>query len=311
MLKCILTVGVPSSGKSTWAKAEVAKDPENWIRVNNDDLRAMANGSVFSADYEKFIADTRKFIIKEAFKRNKNVIIDNVNSSKRSWEDVCKIAKEANKDIFVTEKPFYLNLDELLSRDAARTGTAKVGEEVVKKFWKQLGGKQFAHYKAKVEVFKKRDYPADRDVEPIKQDKSLPRCVVFDNDGTISLLNGRNPYDASTCDKDLPHTHVIECMKLYYMAGYKIFFVSGRDEKDREPTEKFYKKHFPEVQYELYMRPAGNSEKDVIIKERIFNEHIKDKYYISGWFDDRLQIVKWLYSSGLPVFRVNDPEASF
>lgn len=312
MLKCILTMGAPSSGKSTWAKAEVAKDPFHFVRINNDDLRSMMNGSVFSTGYETLITATRNLLIREAFKKNKSVILDNVNSNKRHFESACKIAKEMNCDIQVFEKPFYLELDELISRDAKREGTAKVGEAVIKKFWKDLGGKQFAFYHSKNEIFTKRSVSTDRDVSPMAQDKTLPRAVIFDNDGTISLIHsGRSPYDASTCDLDAPHEHVIECMRNYYELGYKILFVSGRENKDREPTEKFYKQYFPEVKYELFMRPTGDMRKDVLIKEEIFNEKIKGKYFVAGWFDDRLQIVKWLYESGFPVFRVNDPEATF
>lgn len=311
MIKCILTVGCPASGKSTWAKAEVAKDPSNWVRINNDDLRAMMNGSVWSADYEKMITDARNYLIRDAFKRGKNVIIDNVNANRRHFDDVCKIAKSVNADIQVMEKAFYEDLDVLLDRDSKREGKAKVGEDVVKKWFKELGGKQHKFYKPRVEIYTATK-GMNKNVEPMVQDESLPRAVIFDNDGTISLIHsGRSPYDASTCDLDDPHLHVIECMKLYYNAGYKILFVSGREDKDREPTERFYKEHFPEVKYELFMRPTGDMRKDVIIKEEIFNEHIKGKYYVAGWFDDRLQVSKWVYENGLPLFRVNDPEAVF
>jgi predicted kinase len=312
MLKCILCVGAPACGKSTWAKAEIARAPNDWVRVNNDDIRAMLNGSVYSADYEKLITDTRLFLIREAFKRNKSVIIDNVNANKRHWEDACRLAKEANKDIQVFEKFFCEDLEVLLERDAKREGKAQVGPEVVKKWFKELGGKQFKFSKPKVEIFTQRNKAVDRIIQPMQQNESLPRAVIFDNDGTISLIHsGRSPYDASTCDLDAPHPHVIECMKLYFNAGYKILFVSGREEKDRAPTERFYQQHFPEVKYELFMRPTGDMRKDVIIKEEIFTNHIKPNYYIAGWFDDRLQVSKWVYESGLPLFRVNDPEANF
>jgi len=311
MIKVILCVGAPASGKSTWARTEVAKDPLNYVRINNDDIRAMTNGSEYSFEYENIITNTRNFLIREALKRNKNVIVDNVNANKRHWEDVCRIAKEMNKDVQVFQKLFYVELEDLLERDATREGRARVGEEVVVKFFKQLGGKQFKFSKPKVETFVAAG-GKDRDVKPMVQDESLKRAAIFDNDGTISLIHsGRSPYDASTCDLDAPHNHVIECMKLYYKMGYKIIFVSGREEKDRAPTEKFYKQHFPEVEYELFMRATGDTRKDVLIKEEIFNNHIKDKYYVAGWFDDRLQIVKWLYEAGFPVFRVNDPESNF
>lgn len=312
MIKIFLTKGAPASGKSTWAKAEVAKDPLQYLHINNDDLRASFNGSIYSADYEKLITDTRSFLIREGLKRDLNIIIDNVNANNRHWKTTCKIAEESNKDVQVLEKLFYEDLEVLLERDAKREGKAQVGELIVKKWFKELGGKQFKFSRPKVEIFTRRSKAADRYVEPMKQDESLPRAVIFDNDGTISLVHpGRSPYDASTCDLDAPHKHVIECMKLYHDAGYKILFVSGREDKDRAPTERFYQQYFPEVKYKLFMRPTGDMRKDVIIKEEIFNAHIKDQYFVAGWFDDRLQIVKWLYNSGFPVFRVGDPEASF
>lgn len=317
MITVLLLKGAPASLKTTWAKKEIATDPQNYIRVNNDDLRQSFNGSVFGSDYEKMITETRLFLIKEGLKRNLNVIADNVNANKRHWEDCVKICKEANKEILLTEKLFYEDLEVLLERNAKREGIDRVPDEVVIKFWKQLGGTQFKSYQAKKEIFTKRDVPYDRFVEPIKFDNTLQKAAIFDNDGTIARpINSegkkRNPYNAETADEDTPILHTIEAMRLYYKAGYKIIFVSGREEKDRAPTERFYKKHFPDIeQYELYMRPTGNSDKDVIIKERIYKEHIEGKYRVAAWFDDRLQIMEWLYNSGFPCFRVGDPHSSF
>lgn len=309
MQKIILTVGIPASSKTTWAKNTIAKDPNNWVRISNDDLRAMMNDSVWSQEYEKIITDCRNYLIRDALKRGKNIIIDNLNLNKRHWQTICQIAKGVNTDIQIYEKHFYIDLKDAIERDSKREGKAKVGEEVIKKWWKESGKEQFKFYKSRVEIFRKSSCSSN--FEPIVQDESLPHAIVFDNDGTISLLNGRNPYDASTCDQDSPHTHVIECMKLYYNAGYKILFLSGREDKYREPTKRFYKKHFPEVEYELFMRASGDRRKDVIIKEELYNNHIKDKYYVAGWFDDRLQVCRWIYDNGLPLFRVGDPEANF
>lgn len=311
MIKVEILVGIPGSGKSTYAKQVIAKDPNNWVRINNDDLRAMMNGSVWSQDYEKIITDTRNYLIRDAAKRGKNIIIDNLNLNKRHWNDICEIIKSANVAANIYEKPFYIELDEAIARDSKRDGKAKVGEEIIKKWWKESGGKQFKHYHHRIMIINATK-GMNKNIAPMVQDESLPRAVIFDNDGTISLIHSdRSPYDASTCDFDDPHKHVIECMKLYYSAGYKILFVSGREEKDRAPTERFYQEHFPEVKYELFMRPTGDMRKDVIIKEEIFNTHIKNKYFIAGWFDDRLQVCKWIYENGLPLFRVNNPEAIF
>lgn len=310
-IKILVLKGVPASGKSTFCRDLMKKEPGQWKRINNDSLREAIDFSVFSTENETMIRNLRNHMLREFVKHGHNVLIDNVNASKRNWNEIVKIASEANRDIFLTEKPFYIDLEEAIVKDALREGNAKVGKEVITKLWKQLGGKQFSFSKPKIEVFKKRTTPLDKNWVQAIQDESLPRCVIFDNDGTVALPNGRNPYDASTCDQDLPHPHVIECLKLYAKAGYKIIFVSGRQEKDTDPTIKFYQKYFPEIEYELFMRTTGDMRKDVVIKEEIFEKHIKNQYYVAGWFDDRLQVCRWIYENGLPLFRVNDPEACF
>jgi predicted kinase len=307
-----LCKGAPASGKSFWAKQEVAKNPNEIVRINNDDLRAMANGSVWSADYEKIIAETRKFMIKEAIRRNKSVILDNVNAGKRHWEDVCKIAKEANRDIKVYEKVFYEELEVLLERDAKREGKARVGEEVVHKWYKELGAKQFKHYHPRVEIFTKRDYTLDRMVEPMAQDPNNPRAIICDLDGSLAIVGDRSPYSAENCHLvDRPNPHVVETVKLYHGNGYKIIFCSGRMERDREPTVKFIEQHLPDVEYMLLMRPNNDTRKDAIIKEEIFNEHIKDKFFVHMVMDDRISVCRLWYNLGLNLLRVGDPDADF
>lgn len=309
MLKCILTVGIPSSGKSTWAKSEVAKDPNNWVRVNNDQLRDMMNGSVWSQDYEKMITDARNYLIRDALKRGKNLIIDNLNLNKRHFDEACKIAKSMNADIQVFEKVFYIEIEEAMERNAKREGAARVPDEVMKKWYKESGKEQFKFYKPRVEIFTKQNH-ADRNVEPMVQDKSLPRAIICDIDGSICKIVNRSPYDTARCLDDVPNAHVVELVQLYYKSGFKIIFCSGRDEEFRELTQQWLDAH-TDVGYKLFMRPNNDKRKDVIVKEEIFNNHIKGKYFVAGWFDDRLQIVKWLYETGFPVFRIGDPEASF
>lgn len=304
--------GAPASGKSFYCHELMTKEPTQWKRINNDGLRAAIDFSIYSFENEKVIRSMRDHMLKEFLRKGFNVTVDNVNANKRHFDDVCKVVSKLNLDVQVFEKAFYCPLQELIERDSKRIGIAKVGEDVVRKFFNDLGKDQFKHYKPRHEVFTKRTAAAEGHWAPMQQNPELPRAIVFDNDGTISRIHsGRSPYNAETCDQDIPNDHVIECMRMYFRAGYKILFVSGREEKDRVPTERFYKKHFPEVEYELYMRPTGSNEKDVIIKEHIYNKSIKDRYYISAWFDDRLQIVRWLYNSGFPVFRVGDPEADF
>lgn len=314
MLKIILTIGAPACGKSTWAKAEVAKDPANYVRINNDDLRAMMNGSVWSAEYEKMITDTRNYLIKDALKRGKNIIIDNVNANRRHFEDTCEIAKSVNVSVMVMEKPFYEELDVLLERDSKRTGSARVGEEVVKKWHKELGGKQFKFYKPRMEIFQER-MGNNQMVEAPLWIPNVPEAVICDLDGTLALIHNRSPYDAKDCDvKDLPNRPVIETILAHYAKGRKIIFCSGREDKYRPETIRFIEKHCQimgalgggpfVIDYQLHMRKTDDFRKDAIIKEEIYQNHIEGKFNVLCVLDDRNQVVEFWRSKGLPCFQV-------
>jgi predicted kinase len=320
MQKVFMYVGIPGSGKSTAAKAEIAKDPDNWARINNDDIRAMLNGSVWSQDYEKFVTETRSFLTREALKRGKNVIIDNLNLNRRHFDDVVKIAKSVNGNFQVIEKAFYIELEEAIERDSKREGKAKVGEQVIRKWWKESGGKQFKFYKPRTELVQTFTYEA-----PVAQGPEhvpgAPEAVLCDLDGTLCLMNGRSPYDASTCDQDLPNVPVIETIKAHIAMGRKIVFCSGREDKFKPQTEEFIRKfvrvpnpNFTQdpmetedtnvIKYELHMRKTGDFRKDAIIKQEIYDNNIKGKYNVLCVLDDRNQVVDFWRSIGLTCFQV-------
>lgn len=320
MIKVELLVGIPGSGKSTYAKQVVAKDPSNWVRINNDDLRAMMNGSVYSPDYEKMITDARNYLIRDALKRGKSVIIDNLNLNRRHFDDVCKIAKSVNADIQVYEKSFYIELEEAVERDSKREGKAKVGADVIKKWWKESGGKQHKFYKPRAEIFYEQRGNGPGIQAPAHVD-GAPEAVICDLDGTLALIHGRSPYDATDCDvKDLPNTPVIETVLAHYKAGRKIIFCSGREDKYRPETIRFIEKYCiaqmpveteidstfynKVIEYQLFMRKSEDMRKDAIIKEEIYRAEIEGKYNILFVLDDRGQVVSLWRSLGLTCFQV-------
>lgn len=306
MQKVEMCVGAPASGKSTYAKQIVSKDPSNWVRVNNDDLRAMMNGSVWSQEYEKMITDARNYLIRDALKRGKNVVIDNVNINRRHFDDVCKIAKSVNIDVQIYEKPFYCELDELLARDAKREGKTQVGEQVVRKWFKESGGTSFKFYKPRVEIYKQNMGARNSVVEAPAYIEGAEEAILCDLDGTLALIHDRSPYDAKDCDiKDLPNTPVIETIKAHNRSGRVIIFCSGREDKYRPETVRFIEKHLgPLFLYDLHMRKTDDFRKDSIIKEEIYKEHIEGKYNVLCVLDDRDQVVQYWRSIGLTCFQV-------
>lgn len=137
-----------------------------------------------------------------------------------------------------------------------------------------------------------------------EQNPDLPKAIICDLDGTLALMNGRNPFDASKCDNDLIHHPVANLLKNYKTLGYKILLVSGRENVYKEPTLRFLEKH--KITFdELLMRRAKDYRKDSIIKTEIYNDSIKGKYFIEFVLDDRNQVVDtWRKDLKLPCFQV-------
>jgi predicted kinase len=304
--------GVPASGKSSYCRELMAKEPTRYKRINNDDLRSNFDFGIYSPENEKIIQKTRNFLLKEFLLAGFDVLHDNVNATAKNYDDVIKVVKDLNLDVEVKEVPFYIELSEAIERDSKREGKAKVGEKVVARFWKALEGNSFKNYVPRSDVFRKRDKAVDKIVEPLVQDEKLQKAIICDLDGTLAIIGNRSPYDATNCHLiDKPNSYVIETVKLYYNANYKIIFCSGRSEKDRQATMQFINNHLPTIEYILLMRPNNDMRKDDIVKEEIYNNNIKNKYWIHLAIDDRLSVCRLWFRLGINLLRAGDPDANF
>lgn len=310
MIKVILTVGIQASGKSTWAIEEVKKNPNKTVRINRDSIRNMLSNYTFTEQNERLVTKVCDAAFKFAAKGGYDIILDNTNLKSKNFKDACKLIKDVGVDAIVMEKPFYVDLDVALERNAKREGTARIPDEIIKKYWKESGGVSHKHYHPKVETIQATCGGIERFVEPMKQDENLPKCAIFDLDGTMCNISHRNPYDASKCDKDTPNQYVVDLCRLLYDNGYKIFFFSGREDLYKDLTSIWLDVYFGK-DYELAMRETGNKEDDRLLKERLFNTHVKDKFNCKLWVDDRLRVCKWIHEAGLPLFRVGQPDADF
>ena len=316
VLKVTLCTGIPASGKSTWAKEEVSKNPEKVIRINRDDLRIMLNNYHYSGSNEKLVVSTKLYLIKQGLLSGRDIIVDETNFNRRNFDEVCKLVKSLNIDCLVEEKPFYLDLEEAIARDANREGHGKVGEKIVRDFWKKSGGDKFRNYQSRSQTFQ-----VEKVMAPTVQPNStnLPKAVICDLDGTISLFNpikkngeievrhpnapSRSPYEAHNCDQDMVNEQVLMVLNSLHKEGFKIVFCSGRQDIYRKPTETFLQKHisFP---YELHMRRASDFRKDFIIKEEIYQEHIAPRYNVFLILDDRTSVINLWRSIGLTCWQV-------
>ena len=187
-LQVILTVGAPASGKSTWAKEQV-RTGVKWKRINKDDLREMLDCSEWSGANEKFILDVRDNLIMQSIASGYNVIVDDTNIHTKHEARIRALVKQKAT---VSLKVFHVPLQVCLERDKQRA--KPVGAKVIKDM-----------YRAMVARFGEVDSngwnltPAveDLSLNPAFNPTKGKPAIICDLDGTLALLNGRNPYDAS------------------------------------------------------------------------------------------------------------------
>ena len=118
------------------------------------------------------------------------------------------------------------------------------------------------------------------------------------------MSDKRNPYDWDMVDMDDPNDVVIEQVKYHKSLGRKIIIISGRDIVSMERTKIWL--NIYDIEYDLIlMRPTNNFEKDDIIKRRLFEEFIEDRYNIIAVYDDRLSVCQMWYDKELFVFNCN------
>ena len=144
----------------------------------------------------------------------------------------------------------------------------------------------------------------DRGPNYALQNRNLESCIICDLDGTLALLNGRSPFDASTCEHDILNEPIGEILKTYTKKGDKIILLSGRMDEHKEQTIRWLQKHSIHFD-QLLMRMTGDTRKDAVIKKEIIENHIWGKYYIRFVLDDRNQVVDmWREELGVACLQV-------
>jgi len=300
--------GLPASGKSTWAKEQVAQSQGGTKRVNKDDLRTMIDNGKYSKGNERLILEFRDMLITYALESGKHVIVDDTNLAPKHEDTlralVAKHNDNYNDNVTVEVKVFDTSVDECIKRDKKRAGSTHVGADVILKMARQWSpcGKDY-------------QMPVpELDMEALSKN-GLPWCVIYDLDGTAAILGDRSPYDASHCDEvDRPNVPLLCILKFIAKIGshevdqdgrYTMIAMSGRSSEYRDATKRFLAKHrFPCDA--LYMRTEGDSRKDAIIKSELYEAHIKGQYNVLVVFDDRDCMVKfWRQEIGIPCFQVN------
>lgn len=314
-----LTIGLPGSGKTTWAKKEVADAANRGkiiVRVNNDDIREELNGGrmlegQWNPKLESKVKVLRMEQVSEAIKDGYDVILDNTYLNHKALTAMRQWLQQTFPHVIILEKDFRdVSLDTCIERDKARQerGERFCGKAVIDKM------------------------AADANLVPVippyPVDWTLPWCIICDLDGTLAKFgNRRNAYDCSKCDEtDEPDYSVLSILTMYYEnakqanadtygfpIGFptisKIFFFTGRTDNFQPQTERFLtnKCRLPITDdpiLQLSMRKTGDSRHDDVVKKEMFDNHIKGHYNVLAVIDDRAKVVRMWRSMGLPVFDV-------
>jgi len=298
----IVCKGLPGSGKTTWALDYLRKHSGKIKRVNKDDLRTMLDGTVGNFDEEKMVLSIRDFVIEKALCKHFDVIVDDTNFKDTHWFAICDAAKRVG-NVRVFEKYFDIPIKEALARNKNRPHP--VPESVIMQMYDtNIKGRHMelrdVYFGAKQEYLKP-------EFQKSRMEPKLPCAIIVDIDGTLALnFNLRDYYDLERLEEDTVNETVVELIKMYCDAGYQILLVSGRDEQGREKTEHWLHRYYI-IHDHLFMRAAGDTRNDTIVKRELYDQYIKSKFNIIVAIDDRKKVCRmWKEIYGIPVLQLDD-----
>lgn len=295
----ICTRGLPASGKTTWAREQVAAaEPGAVVRLNRDDLRAMMHGkSHLIYATEEQVSLVQHGGIGALLKSGVTVIVDDTNLRARHLRNLAEIAWRNGAEFRVqdfTDVP----LEECIARDLVRCGTDRqhVGEDVIR-------GMHRSYIAGRALPLPVPQLPETVTGAPYLPAVGAPNAVMVDIDGTVALHGDRDPYDTSRYHEDAVNPGVAAMVLAAHQAGHVVLYCSGRDETFRAVTEQWLADHV-RVPGELFMRPADDRRRDDVVKLELFDKHIRDAYRVVCVFDDRDRVVRAWRSIGLTVMQV-------
>lgn len=304
-MKLILTVGVPASGKTTWA--EKYCEEHGAVNVNRDDVRQTLFGPFKWGEYkfdkknENRVTEVCKDRVVRALHNKQTVVVSDMNLQpeyRAQWEAIAK-----QMGAFFEIKLFHIDYKTAVERDAGREMSVGKGviEKMMQSYHKNCKDLILAHFKEKLEA--------------LWANGGKP-CVVSDIDGTVAEMHKgeegrRSPFEWMRVGEDSPRINVLTNVFLWSENGYHVVFLSGRDGVCFEVTEDWldvhYSDRFADAEYDLFMRPERDMRPDWVIKLELLVALAEAGYAKpTVMFDDRNQVVETFRGIGLEVFQVQE-----
>lgn len=131
----------------------------------------------------------------------------------------------------------------------------------------------------------------------------MSKAILVDIDGTVAHRTNRDPFEYDKVLHDAPDKEVIAVLKSLWESGYRIIFVSAREDWCFNDTYTWLTHNCPPF-IKLYMRKSGDFRRDADVKKEIYETQIKPNYEVLCVFDDRNQVVDMWRELGLKCMQV-------
>lgn len=289
MKKVIITKGLSGSGKTTWANEYKNLNP-NTIIISKDDIRqsfGVIYGDSSTRVKESKIIEKRNDLIIQGLENKNDIIICDTNLNPVHEKNIKALIFPKYENEYEVEVKSFLDIP--ISICIERCKNRPEG----KKFWENVIWSQSDEWLEQIDII---------------QDDSLPKCVITDHDGTIAHVSkNRSPYDGTHSSEDLENEIVCDYLRMMKQKGYLIFVLSGLEDKFHKQRSDWLDEH--SIEYDgLFMRKTGDNRADWIIKNEIYEEHIKDKFFVYSILDDRRQMLRYwiLIGFGKRLFSIGN-----
>lgn len=290
MASVTIVRGLPSCGKTTWAREWVEQDPAVRARVSRADLAAMAGGDL-SVDLAKAL---RNAALSALLAADMDVVVDDIHLADYSVQEVLEVARQHQSLILVYDMS-QVPLDEVFRRNSLRD--RPVPEDVIAGYHRTFIAGQ----------------PFPLPIPPAPAAPGLPQVYVsiegqptylVDVDA-LTLRGERSLSDWDAVGLDRPNEPVIRLLEALDGTGlFQFIFLSGRPEGCREATEKWLVDHVGVSRGRLFMRDTGDHRSDDVVKMEIFDREVRERHNVVGVLDSSDKAVSMWRSLGLPVFQV-------
>jgi predicted kinase len=280
-LKLILTKGLPASGKTTWAKDYLQKNPTT-ANLCKDDLRLQLPAT---NKREKRVIAVRDVLTQHYLSEGYSVIWSDTNLNPIHTQRATELAEQYQAKLIIQDFT-HIELQECVRRDLLRSNP--VGQQAI--------AKMYYDYIAKPQTAQ-------------AFNPHLPSCYLVDIDGTLALNTTRPPFAWNRVDEDTLIEPVAMLVRQLAQM-HRIIVLSGRSAVCRDMTLAWLDRHSIPYQ-ELFMRPENDSRSDDCLKAELYRTHVQAQYNVLGVIDDRPKVCRMWRGLGLSVFQVGNPDYEF